>query len=312
MCIIAIKPKNAVISVNRLKNCWENNSDGAGFMYAEDGQLIIEKGLMTLDNLIEAYDKIKPEEKDVVLHFRFGTHGKVCKSLTHPFSVNPKLDLVHNGIFSIDSEDESDIPRVGKDIGKYIAKKQKEEEERLKNVLDSRFGKKGKFHTSRFISGYNTNYEKYTHYITDLRKEENEDTSDTLEFCKILMKFPKDFLSKKEVFFFLNNYVASENSVVVFMDNLGTIDIVGINNNNIDNGVWYSNNDYMNKPLRYFKKKSKSSPLTLADVSRANNIPEKLGAEELDLSDFDRDITPNNNTKMKGQYHGELWRDYED
>ena len=49
MCIIATKPKDISISKETLKNCFDNNQDGAGFIFAHDNILKIRKGFFTFE-----------------------------------------------------------------------------------------------------------------------------------------------------------------------------------------------------------------------------------------------------------------------
>jgi len=96
MCIAINKPENVLVPHNYLEQSFLHNDDGAGFMYAQDGQLHIEKGFMTFDSFMEAYTP--HEEKPCVLHFRIKTHGDVNQDNTHPFQVGKNLGFVHNGI----------------------------------------------------------------------------------------------------------------------------------------------------------------------------------------------------------------------
>lgn len=98
MCITIWKPKDITLFEETLKNCWDSNPDGAGFMYAEDGKVHIVKGLMTYEAFMQAYTPHALQ--DVVLHFRISTHGKVDEANTHPFQVTESLGLTHNGIIS--------------------------------------------------------------------------------------------------------------------------------------------------------------------------------------------------------------------
>ena len=44
MCIIAIKPAGVKLPADTtLENCWYNNPDGAGFMYAAGGTVHIQR-----------------------------------------------------------------------------------------------------------------------------------------------------------------------------------------------------------------------------------------------------------------------------
>lgn len=227
MCIIAIKPEGISIPIERLKSCWDNNSDGAGFMYSENGKLNIVKGLMTFDSFIKSYDDISSLNKQVVIHFRYGTHGKICPDLTHPFLINKSLALVHNGVLSVDMDDPFELENkvAPQNINSYIDSLEKDSESCLED-LDI-FSEQ-----------------------PDIVFNEIDNTSDSLEFCKILSKLPKKFLSNKAIFFLLSKYVSRENSVIIFMDDAGAINIVGNNRHIVEDGVWYSNYDYSRSEIK--------------------------------------------------------------
>ena len=118
MCIIAIKPAGKKLPATAtIENCWYNNSDGAGFMYAAGGTVHIEKGFMTLKDFKAALNKLEKDidviNTPIVLHFRITTHGGTSPGNTHPFPVTEKLPLlqmtkskaplavVHNGTIDI-------------------------------------------------------------------------------------------------------------------------------------------------------------------------------------------------------------------
>lgn len=100
MCIAILKPADRVISEEILQACNEHNNDGAGFMYAENDQLHVQKGFFRFDDFMEAYKK--HENKKCVLHFRIKTHGDLSEDNCHPFNVSDKLAFVHNGIIKIE------------------------------------------------------------------------------------------------------------------------------------------------------------------------------------------------------------------
>jgi hypothetical protein len=118
MCIIAIKPAGIKLPADTtLENCWYNNPDGAGFMYAASGTVHIQKGFMALKDFKSAIDKLKKSvdvtNTPMVLHFRITTHGGTAPGNTHPFPVTEKLPLLqmtkskaplavaHNGVIGI-------------------------------------------------------------------------------------------------------------------------------------------------------------------------------------------------------------------
>jgi hypothetical protein len=98
MCIAIYKPEGKVLSQETLKECYDNNPDGAGFMYAQNKKLHIEKGFFSYDSFYQAYKQ--HETKQAVIHFRIKTHGKIDTTNCHPFAVNNSIGFVHNGIIN--------------------------------------------------------------------------------------------------------------------------------------------------------------------------------------------------------------------
>ena len=117
MCIIVSKEKYKEIPSKKiLKNCFESNSDGAGFMYTYNNRVIIEKGFMKFDEfynrLMEVDKTLHFKNKSLIMHFRIGTSGGYAAGACHPFPVTNnvndlkktetkcKLGMVHNGVIS--------------------------------------------------------------------------------------------------------------------------------------------------------------------------------------------------------------------
>lgn len=109
MCIAIYKSEGVTLNESTLENCWDANSDGAGFMYAEKGKVVIEKGFMTYEAFRRAYDP--HASRQLALHFRIATHGGVNAENTHPFRISDTLGMIHNGI----------INRVNCDIDKKMS-----------------------------------------------------------------------------------------------------------------------------------------------------------------------------------------------
>lgn len=135
MCIIAVKEAGIKLPDWKIfENMWNNNDDGAGFMYTKDGSVIIEKGFMkykafkaALENVMQKIDTTKTP---MVFHFRITTHGGTSAENCHPFPVcddikmlkklknRTNLGVAHNGIIS------SVTPRAGiSDTMEYVATK---------------------------------------------------------------------------------------------------------------------------------------------------------------------------------------------
>lgn len=105
MCVIIHKPSDVDINEHVLKACWDENKDGAGIMYALNDELRIIKGLMKFKHLMSFYKKLKHLE--LLIHFRYATHGMINKEMTHPFKINDNLAFMHNGIIHLDSMESS-------------------------------------------------------------------------------------------------------------------------------------------------------------------------------------------------------------
>ena len=116
MCIIVAKEKNVGLpTYKQLLNCFEYNSDGAGFMYVKNGKVVIDKGYMTWKKFYKRYQKLcrkfnNFENQSLIMHFRIGTSSGNTPQNTHPYPVSNKVDdlhklyiktdlgMVHNGI----------------------------------------------------------------------------------------------------------------------------------------------------------------------------------------------------------------------
>lgn len=136
MCIIAYKPLNVAFpEENILKNCFENNDDGAGFMYTFEGAVHIKKGYETFEKFMEALNKARALTGDkvpYVMHFRIATQGYE-KTMTHPFPLSANMNnlkhlrckcsigVAHNGILSLTSDGAKDYSDTMKFITDYLS-----------------------------------------------------------------------------------------------------------------------------------------------------------------------------------------------
>lgn len=119
MCIIIYKPENVAFpSDDIIKNCFDNNPDGAGFMFANGFRVVIKKGFMHYGEFKKALDKTRKAHGDklpYVLHFRISTQAGVRADNCHPFPLSRSMDdlralktatsigVAHNGIISLTS-----------------------------------------------------------------------------------------------------------------------------------------------------------------------------------------------------------------
>lgn len=102
MCI-AILNTYSTLSRESLKNCWENNFDGAGLLWVNSaGNLETFKELNSFKVFFKKYSEIRANHRGpVVLHFRIGTHGNHAEYNLHPFLISPEIGFVHNGVFRL-------------------------------------------------------------------------------------------------------------------------------------------------------------------------------------------------------------------
>ena len=101
MCIAIHKPTNKVISRSTLENCFNSNPDGAGLAYRNniEDKITIEKGFFSFEDFYSFYKGLD-KSLEMLIHFRIGTSGKLNKNNCHPFLVNGKDALIHNGVLN--------------------------------------------------------------------------------------------------------------------------------------------------------------------------------------------------------------------
>ena len=124
MCIILHKPIRVQLpELQTLENCFNNNPDGAGFMYQHNNQVYIQKGFMSFNSLVSALNNLSQNiniiNTNLTIHFRLASHGKVTPGNTHPFPITTNnkqlkakscitdLAIVHNGIIPFTSYNRS-------------------------------------------------------------------------------------------------------------------------------------------------------------------------------------------------------------
>ena len=79
-----------------LQICFTNNSDGAGFAYAHEGKLHLQKGFFTFDDFWAHYKDI-PQNVPCILHFRKVSVGPKDKKNCHPWRIDENHCFAHNG-----------------------------------------------------------------------------------------------------------------------------------------------------------------------------------------------------------------------
>jgi predicted glutamine amidotransferase len=98
MCI-AILNTSSLLAYSVIQTSFENNDDGAGLLWSENGALQVHKQQSGAKTFYKKYKAIRKRVSGpIVLHFRIGTHGDFSADNLHPFLINPDLGFVHNGI----------------------------------------------------------------------------------------------------------------------------------------------------------------------------------------------------------------------
>jgi len=135
MCIILYKHADVDCKIKEkeqlLRNCWENNSDGAGFAWYDNKWWQYRKGYMNLDDLLQALWE-KQEQLDRTtwfIHFRIATAGLVDAGNTHPQPICDNLETMrtnlkgktqqlafHNGVMGKSDDDYSDTQHFIKEM----------------------------------------------------------------------------------------------------------------------------------------------------------------------------------------------------
>lgn len=109
MCI-AILNLNGSISKRQIQNSWANNNHGAGFAYSDGSKMVVYKTDKSANEFYKNYRKHRLENSDVpfLLHFRISTHGLINEDNLHPFVINDKVALIHNGMVDFKGHTHSD------------------------------------------------------------------------------------------------------------------------------------------------------------------------------------------------------------
>jgi len=121
MCIAVFSPIGSKCpDMETLRNCFENNPDGAGYAFNNEGMVVIKKGFLDWNSFWESFhgddERYNFTTRGLLVHTRIKTHGKKCAELCHPFPITCEDDgamrktyfvtdyaAIHNGIISLTS-----------------------------------------------------------------------------------------------------------------------------------------------------------------------------------------------------------------
>ena len=102
MCLAVYKPAKCHIEKRKLRRGFAANPDGAGFMFAANNELHIQKGFFSFRAFYKTYREYESRnpDSDFVIHFRIATSGKVVRDNCHPIKIDKNTAFVHNGILN--------------------------------------------------------------------------------------------------------------------------------------------------------------------------------------------------------------------
>lgn len=95
MCIILSCDPGYRPSLDMVRTCFDNNPDGAGYMYATRGEVVGRKGYTDPDMLLDQAIRDAPPASPLVFHFRIGTSGGYGLDVTHPYPITRDLRKLH-------------------------------------------------------------------------------------------------------------------------------------------------------------------------------------------------------------------------
>ena len=104
MCLLINQPEGVTFSDDWIRDFHTRNSDGFGYMYAENDVIYTNKTFGGIETILQMYKQVAG--RAAALHFRMATHGDVCEINTHPYKILGEdtgypLFLMHNGVLSI-------------------------------------------------------------------------------------------------------------------------------------------------------------------------------------------------------------------
>lgn len=107
MCI-AILNLQSILSEDVFKYSFENNNDGIGIAFIENGKIRTFKDMNDYINVYIMYLKAR-ENSDlpIMIHSRIGTSGNKDLKNCHPFLITESLSFCHNGIIDVDEIDKN-------------------------------------------------------------------------------------------------------------------------------------------------------------------------------------------------------------
>jgi hypothetical protein len=99
MCLLVRVAANTDFPFDWFEDVHQNNPDGIGIMYVQDGKIVQMKSLAPFARDAYAFwYNNAPKDTEYAMHFRWKTHGAIDVERVHPYKVNDTLLLMHNGV----------------------------------------------------------------------------------------------------------------------------------------------------------------------------------------------------------------------
>ena len=249
MCVILVKEVGYDLpNENNLLACWNKNPHGAGFMFNDNGKVIIKKGYMNFNDfyneLISIDKKIYLKNRGLVIHFRIATSGLVDKGNCHPHplsdSINDlsntyietNLGVAHNGVITFYNRKDDTLNDtqlfVKNDLFELYSLDKKFYLNPIFQSMIERLINGSRF---VFLNGQGQIfkigkwYRKDNYYFSNLSHEKNEIEIDHLHLrkSKLFDNEMKYFIKENEEKcneFFINDEVVEEEFYQAFVDSL--------------------------------------------------------------------------------------------
>lgn len=101
MCIAIYAPAGTDIPMDHLIQGQKHNPDGCGMAWVENGVTNIFKSMNFAEFMNKYYDvKARLGDIAMLVHFRITSRGKTTVDMCHPFMVDDKICIIHNGTIS--------------------------------------------------------------------------------------------------------------------------------------------------------------------------------------------------------------------
>ena len=95
MCLIVVKPVGVDIPDFVIESAAEYNADGFGIMYEGTAKRWKHRTVPQIKKLLKPLT-----DKNVAVHFRMATDGRISAKNAHPFKLSNQAYLMHNGILT--------------------------------------------------------------------------------------------------------------------------------------------------------------------------------------------------------------------